>query len=77
VDRLFHEVAAFPGYRLRIDLDRQVVEKPDGEVYKFDVDPFRKYCLLNGLDDIDLTLRHAEKIRAFEEKRKLEQPWLY
>ncbi|MBI4293439.1 MAG: 3-isopropylmalate dehydratase small subunit [Betaproteobacteria bacterium] len=77
VERLFHEVAAFPGYRLRIDLDRQVVEKPDGDVYKFDVDPFRKYCLLNGLDDIDLTLRHAEKIRAFEEKRKLEQPWLY
>ena len=77
VDRLFHEVAAFPGYRLRIDLDRQLVEKPDGDVYKFDVDPFRKYCLLNGLDDIDLTLRNAEKIRAFEEKRKLEQPWLF
>ena len=77
VDRLFHEVAAFPGYRLRIDLERQLVEKPDGDVYKFDIDPFRKYCLLNGLDDIGLTLRHAEKIRAFEEKRKSEQPWLF
>jgi len=77
VDRLFHEVAAFPGYRLRIDLERQLVEKPDGDVYKFDIDPFRKYCLVNGLDDIGLTLRHAEKIRAFEEKRKSEQPWLF
>ena len=77
VDRLFHEVAAFPGYRLRVDLERQVVEKPDGDAYKFEIDPFRKYCLLNGLDDIGLTLRNAEKIRAFEEKRKSEQPWLF
>jgi len=77
VDRLFHDVFAFPGYRLEINLERQTVTKPDGEVLSFDIDPFRKYCLLNGLDDIGLTLRHAEKIRAFEEKRKLEQPWLF
>ncbi len=77
VDRLFHEVAAFPGYRLRIDLNEQRVEKPDGEGYSFEIDPFRKYCLFNGLDEIGLTLRHAESIRAFEDKRKLEQPWLF
>jgi 3-isopropylmalate/(R)-2-methylmalate dehydratase small subunit len=77
VDRLFHEVFAFPGYRLQIDLERQIVVKPDGETLGFDIDPFRKYCLLNGLDDIDLTLRHAEKIRSFEDKRKVDQPWLF
>ena len=77
VDRLFHEVAAFPGYRLRVDLERQVVEKPDGEAYAFEIDPFRKYCLLNGLDDIGLTLRHEQKIRAFEEQRRRQHPWLY
>ena len=77
VERLFHEVAAFPGYRLRIDLDRQVVEKPDGEVFGFEIDPFRKYCLLNGLDDIGLTLRHEQKIRAYEDRRRIDQPWLF
>ena len=77
VDRLFHDVLAFPGYRLEINLERQTVTKPDGETLSFDIDTFRKYCLLNGLDDIGLTLRHAEKIRAFEEKRRTELPWLF
>jgi 3-isopropylmalate/(R)-2-methylmalate dehydratase small subunit len=77
VDRLFAEVQAFPGYRLTIDLPRQRVVKPDGEEWEFDVDPFRKDCLLNGWDDIGLTLRHADEIRAFESRRRLEQPWLF
>ncbi|MBK7469248.1 MAG: 3-isopropylmalate dehydratase small subunit [Betaproteobacteria bacterium] len=77
MDRLFAEAAAFPGYRLTIDLPRQRVVKPDGEEWEFDVDPFRKDCLLNGWDDIGLTLRHADKIRAFEMARRAEQPWLF
>ena len=77
VDRLFYEVAAFPGYSLVIDLDRQTVTRPGGEPDRFDIDAFTKYCLLNGFDDIGLTLRHADKIRAFEARRKLEQPWLF
>ena len=76
VDQLFNEVAAFPGYQLTIDLERQVVVKPDGVELPFDVQPFRKYCLLNGFDDIGLTLRHADKIRAFEAERLARMPWL-
>ena len=76
VSRLFDEVAAFPGYTLTIDLPRQVVVKPDGSELPFDVQPFRKYCLLNGFDDIGLTLRHADKIRAFEAERLARMPWL-
>jgi len=76
VDRLFHEVQAFPGYELTIDLQRQVVVEPQGAEIPFEVQPFRKYCLLNGLDDIGLTLRHADKIRAFESERLARQPWL-
>jgi len=76
VTRLFDEVAAFVGYELTIDLERQVVVKPDGTSLSFDVQPFRKYCLLNGFDDIALTLRHADKIKAFEAERLLKQPWL-
>ncbi|TSE24425.1 3-isopropylmalate dehydratase small subunit [Tepidimonas aquatica] len=76
VDQLFHEVAALPGYELTIDLQRQVVVKPDGTEIGFEVQPFRKYCLLNGLDDIGLTLRHADKIRAFEAERLARFPWL-
>jgi 3-isopropylmalate/(R)-2-methylmalate dehydratase small subunit len=76
IDRLFDEVNAFVGYQLTIDLDRQVVERPDGEAIPFDVQPFRKFCLLNGFDDIGLTLRHADKIRAFEAERLLQKPWL-
>jgi 3-isopropylmalate/(R)-2-methylmalate dehydratase small subunit len=76
VSRLFDEVAAFPGYTLTIDLPRQVVVKPDGSELPFEVQPFRKYCLLNGFDDIGLTLRHADKIRAFEAERLARMPWL-
>jgi 3-isopropylmalate/(R)-2-methylmalate dehydratase small subunit len=78
VDALFHDCAAFPGFQLRIDLDRQVVSTIDGsKTMRFDIDPFRKYCLLNGLDEIGLTLRHADKIRAFEAQRKAEHPWYF
>jgi len=76
VSRLFDEVAAFPGYALTIDLPRQVVIKPDGSELPFEVQAFRKYCLVNGFDDIGLTLRHADKIRAFEAERLAKMPWL-
>ncbi|HMM84989.1 3-isopropylmalate dehydratase small subunit [Azohydromonas sp.] len=76
VSTLFDEVAAFPGYTLTIDLPRQVVVKPDGSELPFEVQPFRKQCLLNGWDDIGLTLRHADKIRAFEAQRLARLPWL-
>jgi len=76
VDRLFDEVAAFVGYSLTIDLPRQVIVKPDGSEIGFDVQPFRKQCLINGWDDIGLTLRHADKIRAFEAERLARRPWL-
>ncbi|MFX1681862.1 3-isopropylmalate dehydratase small subunit [Mitsuaria sp. CC2] len=76
VARLFDEVFAFPGYQLTVDLERQVVVKADGEELPFDVQPFRKYCLLNGFDDIALTLRHADKIKAFEAERIATKPWL-
>ena len=76
VARLFDEVLAFPGYSLTVDLPRQVVVKPDGAELPFDVQPFRKYCLVNGFDDIGLTLRHADKIKAFEAERLARMPWL-
>ena len=76
VARLFDEAAAFVGYSLTIDLERQIVAKPDGSELAFEVEPFRKFCLLDGLDDIGLTLRHADKIRAFEAERLLRMPWL-
>jgi 3-isopropylmalate/(R)-2-methylmalate dehydratase small subunit len=76
VAKLFDEVAAFPGFQLTIDLERQVVVRPQGEETPFDVQAFRKYCLLNGLDDIGLTLRHAEKIKNFEAERLATKPWL-
>jgi 3-isopropylmalate/(R)-2-methylmalate dehydratase small subunit len=77
VDRLFADTFAFPGFQLTLDLERQIVSTPDGtQVYGFDVEPFRKHCLLNGLDEIGLTLQHADAIRAFETKRLTEQPWL-
>jgi 3-isopropylmalate/(R)-2-methylmalate dehydratase small subunit len=77
VDRMFAEVASFPGYRLRVDLESQSVTTPDGKPHKFDIDPFRKYCLLNGLDEIGLSLKQADKIRAFEEQHRVQQPWLF
>jgi 3-isopropylmalate/(R)-2-methylmalate dehydratase small subunit len=76
VAKLFDEVAAFVGYALMIDLPRQVIVKPDGSELPFDVQPFRKQCLVNGWDDIGLTLRHADKIRAFEAERLASRPWL-
>lgn len=76
VSQLFDEAAAFPGYALTIDLERQVIVKPDGEELPFEVQPFRKYCLLNGFDDIGLTLRQADKIKAFEAQRLAQKPWL-
>jgi len=77
VDQLFNEVKAFPGYRLVVDLEAQVVRTVNGSAsFPFEVDGFRKYCLLNGLDDIGLTLRQADKIRAFEERHLAANPWL-
>jgi 3-isopropylmalate/(R)-2-methylmalate dehydratase small subunit len=78
VDRLFHECAAFPGFRLVVNLEAQTVSTPDGSsVMRFEVEPFRKYCLMNGLDEIGLTLRHADKIRAFEARRREQYPWYF
>jgi 3-isopropylmalate/(R)-2-methylmalate dehydratase small subunit len=76
VAQLFDEVLAFPGYQLTIDLERQVVVRPQGEEIPFEVQAFRKFCLTNGLDDIGLTLRHADKIKAFEAERLATRPWL-
>jgi len=76
VAKLFDEVNAFVGYKLTIDLPRQVVAKPDGAEIPFDVQAFRKYCLVNGFDDIGLTLRHADKIRGYETERLAKMPWL-
>jgi 3-isopropylmalate/(R)-2-methylmalate dehydratase small subunit len=76
VDRLFDEVAVFAGYQLTIDLERQAIVRPDGAELSFEVESFRKYCLLGGYDDIGLTLRHADTIRAFEAERMLTKPWL-
>lgn len=76
VAKLFDELAAFPGYTLTIDLDRQLVVKGDGEAIAFDVQAFRRYCLMNGFDDIGLTLLHADKIKAFEAERLATKPWL-
>jgi 3-isopropylmalate/(R)-2-methylmalate dehydratase small subunit len=77
VEALFHDCAAFPGFRLTVDLPGQTVATENrSKVFRFEIDPFRKYCLLNGLDEIGLTLRHADKIRAFEARRLAEYPWL-
>jgi len=76
VSKLFDEVRAFPGYELTVDLDRQLVTTPGGESMPFDVQAFRKYCLLNGFDDIGLTLRQSDKIKAFEAQRLTTKPWL-
>ncbi len=77
IEALFQQVEATPGYKLVVDLAAQAVVRPDGHGIPFAIDAFRKECLLNGWDDIGLTLRHAEKIREFEEKRRINQPWLF
>jgi 3-isopropylmalate/(R)-2-methylmalate dehydratase small subunit len=77
VDELFNEVAATEGYELTIDLEHQQVVKPSGDTIPFEVDAFRKHCLLNGLDDIGLTLQDADAIKAYETKRKESSPWLF
>ena len=77
IEALFQLVNVTPGFKLTVDLAMQVVICPDGHTIPFAVDQFRKECLLNGWDDIGLTLRHAEKIHEFEERRRAQQPWLY
>ena len=77
VDQLMHEAEGREGYRLAVDLEDQSITTPSGEAFKFDIDPFRKHCIMNGLDDLGLTLAHADEIRAFEQKHKQAQPWLF
>ena len=77
VSQLFAEALAFPGYTLTVDLERQVIVRAQGEEIVFDVEVFRKYCLLNGFDDIGLTLRQSDKIKAFEAERLATKPWLH
>jgi 3-isopropylmalate/(R)-2-methylmalate dehydratase small subunit len=77
VDAMFQAVAINEGYQLAIDLEAQTITTPDGENINFDVEEFRKHCLLNGLDDIGLTLQHVDEIRAYEKRRAEEAPWLF
>jgi 3-isopropylmalate/(R)-2-methylmalate dehydratase small subunit len=77
VDQLFREAAAREGYRVAVDLDSQTVTTPSGQGFKFDIDPFHKHCLLNGLDEIGLSLEKAGKIKAFERQHRERQPWLF
>ena len=77
VDELFRQCETTEGYRLSVDLAAQTITRPDGKSIAFDIDAFRKECLLNGWDDIGLTLRHADKIRAFEDRRRAEHPYYY
>ena len=77
VDQLIREAEGKEGYRLAVDLEDQSVTTPTGESFRFDIDPFRKHCIMNGLDDIGLTLAHAEEIKAFEQKHRASQPWLF
>jgi len=77
VDQLFKECAATPGYQLTVDLVAQTVTSPTGTIFKFEIDAFRRHCLLNGLDDIGLTLQHVAEIKAYEERRRKEAPWLF
>ena len=77
VESLFKEVTAAPGYQLSVDLPAQVVTTAQGTAFKFEIDAFRKHCLINGLDDIGLTLQHVDAIRAYEARRKQETPWMF
>jgi 3-isopropylmalate/(R)-2-methylmalate dehydratase small subunit len=77
VDELFKDVYANEGYQLTVNLEEQTITKPDGTKFDFEVDAFRKHCLINGLDDIDITMQHVEDIKAYEERRKQTAPWLF
>ncbi len=77
LDQFFEDIKLNEGYMLSIDLALQKVTSPNGDTFDFEVDSFRKHCLLNGLDEISLTLQYADKIKQFEKKRQLEQPWLF
>jgi 3-isopropylmalate/(R)-2-methylmalate dehydratase small subunit len=77
VEKLFGEVSATPDYRLEVDLELQQIVTPGGEKFLFEIDAFRKQCLLEGLDEISLTLQHADAIREFEERRREQEPWLF
>jgi 3-isopropylmalate/(R)-2-methylmalate dehydratase small subunit len=77
VDQIIKDAQATPNYRLAVDLDNQTITTPGRQELRFEIDPFRKHCLLNGLDEIGLTLEHADKIRAFEAKHKAAQPWVF
>ena len=77
IDSLFKEVASNEGYKLKVDLESQTITRPSGETISFEVEEFRKYCLINGLDDIGLTLQHVEDIKAYEQQRAQEAPWLF
>lgn len=77
VDELFASVQANDGYQLKVDLEQQIIDMPNGEQISFEIDAFKKHCLLNGLDDIGLTLQHTDEIRAYEDNRKQQAPWLF
>lgn len=77
IDTLFNDVAVNEGYELSVDLENQTITKADGNAIQFDVDEFRKHRLLNGLDDIDLTMQHVEDIKAYEQRRSVDAPWLF
>jgi 3-isopropylmalate/(R)-2-methylmalate dehydratase small subunit len=77
VDQIINDAQATPGYRLAVDLEQQTITTPDRKEIRFEIDPFRKHCLLNGLDEIGLTLEHADEIRAFETRHETAQPWLF
>ena len=77
VDILFDEVQSTPGYQLTVDLSEQIITLENGDTVNFEIDSFKKHCLLNGLDDIDLTLQHADDIEAYEQQRKKQAPWLF
>jgi len=77
IDTLFAQVDAIQGYKLNVDLVAQTVNTPSGDIYSFEVDAFHKHCLINGLDDIGLTMQQQDKIKLFEQKHQLAQPWLF
>lgn len=77
VDNLFDAIEKESGYQLIVDLEQQQISLPNGDVISFDIEPFKKHCLLNGLDDIDLTLQHTDDIKAYEQKRSQQAPWLF